>query len=70
MPYSLQYGLAILVSIAIVVLPLSANAAMIQLGLTEKDLAWVVPVMAFLGVLASFLPKVTQRPNEARVGMD
>lgn len=67
--YSIQYAAAIVVAVIAAMLG-AAMVASDALELSRQQVAIIGVVTAGLTVLASFLPRVTKPPSDAREGMD
>ena len=69
MRYTTLYVLSVLVAIILAGLA-AVQGASAALGITPQQQAWAGVASAALGVLASFLPRVTATPSPERQGLD
>lgn len=70
MPYRLQYGLSIAVGVIVIFLGAIQTADPVALGIPRTAANWIPILLAGLGGLGLFLPKITRPPSDDRVGLD
>lgn len=70
MPYRIQYTLAVIVLLLLVVFGVIQSTGGEALGLTAHQMAWIGVLTAALGTVQSLLPKVHRPPSDERKGMD
>jgi len=70
MTYSIQYGLAVGVSLASVAVGVILNTPAANLGISPIVAEWFKVILPVLSVLAGILPSVRRPPEEARRGKD